>query len=145
VNHGELEDGEIPEALKYDRPFELTTLANGVRVASEYWPGPLSTVGVLIEAGSRHETMANAGTAHFLEHLNFKGTKRRTRIDIERGTEDFGGNLNAFTAREMTLYQLQVFAGDEERALDTISDMIMHSNHTAEAVELEKAVILQEA
>jgi processing peptidase subunit beta len=109
VNHGELQDGDIPEALKYDRPFELTTLANGVRVASEYWPSKLSTVGVLIEAGSRHETMANAGTAHFLEHLNFKGTKRRNRVDIERGTEAFGGNLNAFTSREMTLYQMQVF------------------------------------
>ena len=56
VNHGELNDGEIPEPLKYDLPYNVTTLSNGVRVASANWPGPLSTVGIMIEAGSRNET-----------------------------------------------------------------------------------------
>jgi predicted Zn-dependent peptidase len=96
-------DGEIPEALKYDWPFELTTMSNGVKVCNEYWPSDVSTVGVLIEAGSRHETMANTGTVHFLEHLNFKRNPRRSRVDIERGTEVCSRNLNAFNSREITL------------------------------------------
>ena len=89
--------------------------------------------------------MENAGTAHFLEHCNFKGTKRRDRLGIELGTEQFGGNLNAFTSREMTLYQIQCFSGDEDKALDMLSDMLLHSTHKTEAVETEKEVILREA
>jgi hypothetical protein len=76
-NFGELPYGEIPEALKYVRPFEMTVLDNGVRVCTERWDSPLCAVGAFIDAGSRYETLETSGTAHFLEHLLFKGTKNR--------------------------------------------------------------------
>jgi predicted Zn-dependent peptidase len=74
TNYGELPIGEIPEALKYTRPLETTTISNGIRVCTESWNSPLSTVGVFIKAGSRNETPETSGAAHFLEHLHFKGS-----------------------------------------------------------------------
>ncbi len=79
-NFGELEFGEIPEPLKYSREFKLTTISNGIRVATEAWPGPISSVGCFIGSGSRNETIETSGTAHFLEHLMFKGTTNRSRM-----------------------------------------------------------------
>lgn len=78
-NFGDLPFGEIPETLKYDRPMQVTTISNGIRVCTESWNSPVSAVGVFIGAGSRNETLHTSGAAHFLEHLHFKGTKRRTR------------------------------------------------------------------
>ena len=79
-NFGDLAFGEIPETLKYDRPFEVTTISNGIKVCTETWPSPVAAVGVFINAGSRNETPETSGAAHFLEHLSFKGSKRRTRV-----------------------------------------------------------------
>jgi processing peptidase subunit beta len=79
-NFGELEFGEIPEPLKYSRPFKMTTLSNGIRVATESWPSQTSAIGCFINSGSRNETIETSGSAHFLEHLMFKGTKNRTRV-----------------------------------------------------------------
>jgi hypothetical protein len=76
-NYGELPYGEIPETLKYIRPFEMTVLPNGIRVCTERWDSPVCAVGAFIDAGSRYETLETSGTAHFLEHLLFKGTKNR--------------------------------------------------------------------
>jgi hypothetical protein len=78
-NFGDLAFGEIPEPLKYERPMQMTTISNGIRVCTESWNSPTAAVGVFIGAGSRNETLATSGSAHFLEHLNFKGTKRRSR------------------------------------------------------------------
>mmetsp|Transcript_5196 Transcript_5196/g.9557 ORF Transcript_5196/g.9557 Transcript_5196/m.9557 type:complete len:442 (+) Transcript_5196:154-1479(+) len=128
----------------YNRPVQMTTLANGVRVATDHFPGPLSTVLIMIEAGSRNENFKNTGTAHFCEHLNFKGTTKRTRIQLESEIENIGGNLNAYTSRETTLYQMQVYKGLEERGIEIISDMLLNSLHEKEAVENERAVILAE-
>lgn len=76
-NFGELQPGEIPEPLKYVRPFEMTVLDNGIRVCTERWDSPVAAVGVFVDAGSRYETINTTGTSHFLEHLLFKGTKNR--------------------------------------------------------------------
>ena len=89
-NFGELPLGEIPEPLKYERKFEQTTLANGIRVCTESWNSPVSAVGVFIGAGSRNETLETSGAAHFLEHLHFKGTKKRTRVQLEKEVENMG-------------------------------------------------------
>jgi hypothetical protein len=70
--NGDLKKLAIPEPLKYARPFEMTTLSNGIRVCTESWPARVASVGVVIGAGSRHETLETAGTAHFMEHLHFK-------------------------------------------------------------------------
>lgn len=139
-----LRSGEFPDGLKYNRPIQITTLSNGIRVATDSWPGPLSTVSIMIEAGSRNETIINTGTAHFCEHLNFKGTPKRTRIQLESEIENIGGNLNAYTSRETTLYQMQVYKGLEERAFDIISDMLLNSNYEPRAIESEREVILRE-
>lgn len=76
-NFGELPLGEIPEPLKYVRPFEMTTLDNGVRVCTERVDSGICSVGAFVDAGSRYETPETSGTAHFLEHIIFKGTKNR--------------------------------------------------------------------
>jgi len=78
-NFGDLPFGEIPEPLKYSRPFQVTTISNGIKVCTETWPSTIGAIGVYIGAGSRNETLETSGAAHFLEHLHFKGTKKRTR------------------------------------------------------------------
>ncbi len=76
-NFGELALGEIPEPLKFVRPFEMTTLDNGIRVCTERVDSGICSVGAFVDAGSRYETPETSGTAHFLEHIIFKGTKNR--------------------------------------------------------------------
>ena len=76
-NFGELPEGEIPEPLKYVRPFEMTTLPNGVRVCTERVDSQVASIGAFVDAGSRYETPETSGVAHFLEHIIFKGTKTR--------------------------------------------------------------------
>lgn len=89
-NFGDLPFGEIPEPLKYVRPFKTTTLSNGIRVCTENWPSSVAAVGVFIGAGSRNETIETSGAAHFLEHLHFKGTKKRSRRQLEKEVENLG-------------------------------------------------------
>jgi len=68
----------------------MTTLSNGVRVATESWPSAISSVGAFIGSGSREETLESSGSAHFLEHLMFKGTSNRTRVQLETEVENLG-------------------------------------------------------
>jgi predicted Zn-dependent peptidase len=89
-NFGDLPFGEIPEPLKYGLSFETTTISNGIRVCTERWNSPVAAVGVFIGAGSRNETLETSGAAHFLEHLHFKGTKKRTRTQLEKEVENMG-------------------------------------------------------
>jgi len=89
-NFGDLPFGEIPEPLKYERPMQMTTISNGIKVCTESWNSPVAAVGVFIGAGSRHETLETSGAAHFLEHLHFKGTKRRSRTQLEKEVENMG-------------------------------------------------------
>jgi hypothetical protein len=74
IDHGDLPLGEIPEILKYERDYEVSTISNGIKVMTEPSLSQVAAVGVFIGAGSRHEIMENTGEAHFLEHLHFKGT-----------------------------------------------------------------------
>ncbi|TFJ87700.1 hypothetical protein NSK_001050 [Nannochloropsis salina CCMP1776] len=123
---------------------EVTKLPSGLRVASETSHGETATVGVWIDAGSRYETALNNGAAHFLEHMAFKGTKRRAQYDIEVEIENMGGHLNAYTSREQTVYYAKVFRGDVERAMDILSDILQHSVFDERAVMRERDVILRE-
>ena len=123
---------------------EVTTLPNGLRVASEGSHGETATVGIWIDAGSRDETEANNGVAHFFEHLAFKGTGKRDRETMEREIEGIGGHLNAYTSREQTAFYAQVMKGDVKQGLEIISDIVQHSQLQPEAVEREKNVIMQE-
>ena len=101
-------------------------------------------VGVFIGAGSRHEKRANSGEAHFLEHLHFKGTQRRTRYGLETEVENRGNQLNAYTSREFTLYHMLAFKNDMAHAVDMLGDMLTSSRYLDYHVEQEKSTIWQE-
>ena len=103
-----------------------------------------ATVGVWIDAGSRYETDATNGTAHFLEHMAFKGTAKRTVRDLEVEIENMGAHLNAYTSREQTCYFAKVFQKDVPKALDILSDILQNSNLDTAAIERERDVILRE-
>lgn len=107
MNFGDLPPGEIPEPLKYERATQTTVISNGIRVVTQpNTTSPLSVVGVFIGAGSRNETIETSGAAHFLEHLHFKGTRKRSRYQLEIEVENMGSQLNAYTSREFTLYHM---------------------------------------
>ena len=93
---------------------QFRTLSNGFRIVTEAMPGLQSaSVGLWVEAGGRHEAPEQNGIAHFLEHMAFKGTKRRSALRIAEEIEDVGGYINAYTSREMTAYYARILKGDE--------------------------------
>ena len=123
----------------------LTTLANGFRIVTEHMPGLKSaSAGVWVMAGGRHERPEQNGIAHFLEHMAFKGTKRRTPLQIAEEIEDVGGYINAYTSREMTAYYARVLNADVGLALDVIGDIVLNPAFDAKEIEVERHVILQE-
>jgi len=124
---------------------DITTLPTGLRVASETTVGSeTATVGVWIDAGSRYETAANNGAAHFLEHMAFKGTDKRTQQQLEVEIENMGGHLNAYTSREQTVYFAKVFKEDVGQAVEILSDILLKSKLDEGAIERERDVILRE-
>lgn len=124
---------------------EVTTLSNGLTVATEAHPtAQTATVGVWIDAGSRAETDATNGTAHFLEHLAFKGTGKRSQHALELEVENLGAHLNAYTSREQTVYYAKSFRKDVPQAVDILSDILQNSKLDASAVEREREVIIRE-
>ncbi|TFK39069.1 Metalloenzyme, LuxS/M16 peptidase-like protein [Crucibulum laeve] len=127
-------------------PFtEVSTLSNGLTVATEAHPhAQTATVGVWIDAGSRAETDKTNGTAHFLEHMAFKGTGRRSQHALELEVENLGAHLNAYTSREQTVYYAKSFRKDVPAAVDIISDILQNSKLETQAIERERDVILRE-
>ncbi len=124
---------------------ELTTLPNGFRIVSENMPGLQSaSLGVWVSAGGRHERVDQNGVAHFLEHMAFKGTKRRNALQIAEAIEDVGGFINAYTSREATAYYVRVLQKDVPLAFDVISDIVLNSTYDPRELEVERGVILQE-
>lgn len=101
-------------------------------------------MGVWIDAGSRAETDSTNGTAHFLEHMAFKGTNRRSQRDLELEVENLGAHLNAYTSREQTVYYAKSFKQDVDKAVDIISDILQNSKLDSNAIERERDVILRE-
>jgi processing peptidase subunit beta len=122
----------------------ITTLSNGLRIASEDSGLPTCTVGLWIDAGSRYENEKNNGVAHFLEHMIFKGTKLRSQQNLELEVENMGGHLNAYTSREQTVYYAKSFAKDLEKSVDILSDILQNSNFGEDEIERERSVILRE-
>lgn len=123
---------------------QVTQLPNGVRVASQRMNGASATVGLWVDTGSRYESEQNNGVAHFLEHMFFKGTTRRSQTQLEKEVENMGGHLNAYTSRETTVFYAKVQKGDVSQALDIISDMTQNSVISQDSVERERSVILRE-
>lgn len=126
--------------------FKTSVLPNGITVATELMPGTrTATVGVYVNAGSRADTPKNSGTAHFLEHLAFKGTNRRTRLGLELEVENIGSMINAYTSRENTVYYTRCLSKDIDQNMDILSDLLTQSKLEPSAIEAERAVILQES
>ncbi len=122
-----------------------TVLPGGLRVVTETMPGVRSaTVGAWIGVGSRDETARLSGASHFLEHLLFKGTPTRSAMDISVALDTVGGEFNAFTAKEYTCFHARVLDQDLPLAVDVLGDMVTSSLVTAEDVEAEREVILDE-
>jgi mitochondrial-processing peptidase subunit beta len=113
----------------------LKTLPNGFRIATETTLDKTCTVGLYINAGSRFETEETNGVAHFLEHLSFKGTSKRSQAMLERGIEDIGGHLNAYTSREQTVYYGKCLVKDFEEVTGVLADMVMGSTLDAGGCE----------
>src|SRR6185295_15621293 len=125
--------------------MEVTRLANGLRVLSERLPDlPSVTVGIWVENGSRYERDEQAGISHFLEHLFFKGTDRRTAAQIAEEIDAVGGVLNAFTGKEYTCYYTKVLREHLPLALDLLADIFTHSLFAADEIERERTVVIQE-
>lgn len=143
-NFGELKHGDIPEPLKYVRPFEMTVLPNGIRVCTERMDSPLAAIGVFVDAGSRYETVETSGTAHFLEHLLFKGTKNRTKSEFENEIENAGATLDAYTSREHTLFHMQCFPRDIKKCVNILGDIIQNPLIGKQQVNDEKDTIKTE-
>src|SRR5947199_1609040 len=122
-----------------------TVLPGGLRVISEAVPGVRSVAfGVWVGVGSRDERPSLAGASHYLEHLLFKGTRRRNALSIAAELDAVGGELNAFTAKEYTCYYARVLDVDLPLAIDVICDMVTSSVLAAPDVDSERGVILEE-
>jgi predicted Zn-dependent peptidase len=120
-------------------------LSNGFRIVTEHMPGLASaSIGIWVGAGARHEAADQNGIAHFLEHMAFKGTKRRNALQIAESIEDVGGYLNAYTSREVTAYYARVLENDVPLALDVIADILLNPVFDEDEIEIERGVILQE-
>ena len=125
--------------------MRATRLDNGIRILSEELADLSSlTVGVWVENGSRYESSEQSGISHFLEHLFFKGTERRTATQIAEEIDAVGGVVNAFTSKEYTCYYAKVLPEHLPLALDVLGDIFLHSRFAEDEIERERSVILQE-
>jgi predicted Zn-dependent peptidase len=122
-----------------------TVLPSGLRIVTEEVPSVRSAaVGIWVNVGSRDETPATAGASHFLEHLLFKGTNKRSALEISSAIESVGGEMNAFTSKEYTCFYARVIDTDLPMAIDVISDLITSSIITTLDVDAERKVVLEE-
>ena len=125
--------------------ISIDKLKNGIRVISEEIPSIESvSVGIWINAGSRNEKKKENGIAHFLEHMAFKGTEKRSALQIAEEIENVGGFINAYTSREITCYYAKVLKDHLPLAVDILSDIISNSIFNEKEIEIEKGVIIQE-
>src|SRR5260370_34060842 len=122
-----------------------TVLPGGLRVVTEFLPSVRSVaLGIWVGVGSRDEDEAHAGATHYLEHLLFKGTKRRTALELSSEMDAVGGEMNAFTAKEDTCYYARVLDADLPLAVDVLSDMVTSSLITPKDVDAEGNDVLEE-
>src|SRR5262245_21190938 len=125
--------------------FAKTVLDNGIRIVSHEMPEHRSvSLGIWVESGPRHESNEQNGLSHFIEHLLFKGTERRSAAQIAEEMDAVGGVINAFTSKEQTCYYAKVLDENPPFAIDPVTDIFLHSTFDGEEIERERSVILQE-
>ena len=124
---------------------QMITLPNGARLLTEEVPGARSAaLGFFVGVGSRHEKAGDNGAAHFIEHMLFKGTHRRSAAQLARDMDAIGGQVNAYTTKEHTCFYARTLDKHLDRSLDILSDMLFHSRFDQRDVEMERGVILEE-
>jgi predicted Zn-dependent peptidase len=127
------------------RDVELSSLANGISLITETMPHVRSVaVGIWMGTGSRQETPDENGLSHFIEHMLFKGTTSRSAQDIARSVDSIGGNLDAFTAKEMVSFNAKVVDEHLPLVFDILSDLVLNPLFRDEDIEKEKGVVLEE-
>ena len=127
------------------RDVSRTSLPNGIRVITETVPHVRSvSIGVWIGTGARRETPKNNGISHFIEHMLFKGTANRSAEEIAREADSTGGNLDAYTAKELVSYNIKVLDEQLPIAFDILADLVLHPKFDQGDIEKEKGVILEE-
>ncbi len=125
--------------------YQKTVLDNGIRILTEKVPATYSVaLGFWVENGARHESRALNGASHFIEHMLFKGTRRRSALDIAKEIDSVGGALNAFTSYEFSCYYAKVAGNKLPLVIDLLSDIFCHSPFDLDEIEKERRVILQE-
>lgn len=125
--------------------FDMMTLPNGLRIIGERIPQYRSvSVGIWVGSGSQFETIEQAGVSHYIEHMVFKGTGKRTARDIAEQMDEVGGLLNAFTSKECTCFYAKVVDEHLRLALDILSDMVINPKYDPSDMEKEKGVVLEE-
>jgi predicted Zn-dependent peptidase len=125
--------------------YQKQQMKNGIRIVTEEIPYVNSvSVGIWVKVGSRNETPDVNGVSHFIEHMLFKGTEKRSAKEIANSIDKIGGQLNAFTAKESTCYYAKVLDSHFDIALDVLADMFQNSTFLKEEIEKEKGVIMEE-
>ncbi len=125
--------------------YEITTLENGIRVVTETLGHvQFTAMGIWVGVGSRYENERQWGITHFIEHMLFKGTDRRSAEEISEEVEAVGGQLNAFTSKEDTCYYVKTLTEDFPLAVDVLSDMFLHSRFDDAEIAKEREVIIEE-
>ena len=124
--------------------YNVTTLANGLRVIHLPSVSPVVYCGIGINAGARHEAPGEEGLAHFCEHTTFKGTRRRSALQILNALESVGGDLNAFTNKEDTVFYAAIQREHFSRAVDLLCDIVFCSEYPQHEIEREIDVICDE-
>jgi predicted Zn-dependent peptidase len=125
--------------------YEILTLPNGVRMITEHIPAVRSAaLGIWVGTGSRHEKASENGSAHFIEHMVFKGTERRTAAEIAEATDAIGGQINAYTTKELTCFYARALDIHLRQAMDILCDMVFFSRFAEEDAATERGVILEE-
>lgn len=136
---------KLGRVYNYEPSFKKTTLDNGVRVVTEAHPGFRSTsVGLFVDLGTRDEPENLVGATHFVEHLVFKGTEKRSAFEIAESLELVGGDLNAYTTRELTCFHAHSLKEDLPLSVDILCDLVTNALFDPEEFERERQVILQE-
>jgi len=127
-----------------NREYNITTLANGLRIVSKPTLAKVSYIGLAVNAGSRDEDDSRQGLAHFLEHTIFKGTDKRRCSHISSRMESVGGELNAYTSKEETLIYTNAPDGYAERAIELLSDLVANSRFPQNEIDREREVVIEE-
>ena len=124
--------------------YETAQLPCGLRIIAERRKSPVVYCGFVVCAGTRHEEAADAGMAHFIEHMSFKGTAKRHACHITNGLERVGGDLNAYTTKQETVYYATVLRRHFSRAADLLADLVFHSTYPQREIDKEVEVICDE-